>query len=304
MSNTNKNIVDLLNECTYIASFKDYILKILIELSCQRGVIFYKTVLPGTINKIVAIKYPMTIRLKGNPYEVKIIIYIVSDFPNKAPEIYIDNSGDPSLAANPKNQNVNPENFRVITPKLFNWIRATSIQEILTEVINSFEMNFPIYKKQNKPHAPIAHSGSINANNFNASGVGNVNTNSMNLSNFNSGPSGFGPGQQQNPNMSNSNWNFGGANAQNKNPAPIINGNMNSNNMNMNMNNFNNSNNQNFNAGGFNVIPGNMGMNNPSPSGFGFNNNPMNQMGNQVPVPIPINNSVNPMIDNRKTCKV
>lgn len=300
MSNTNKNIVDLLNECAYNISFKDYILKILIELSCQRGVIFYKTVLPGTSNKIVAIKYPMTIRLKGNPYELKIIIYIVSDFPNKAPEIYIDNSGDPSLAANPKNQNVNPENFRVITPKLFNWIRATSIQEILTEIINSFELNFPIYKKQQKPQASIAHSGSITPSNFNASGVRNMSNNSMNLNNFNSGPPGFAGGQQQNANLiNNNNWNFGGPSAQNKNAAPVINGNVNNNTM----NNFNNSNNQNFNSGGFNAMPGNMSMNNPSPSGFGFNNNPMNQMGNQVPVPIPVNNALNPSMD-KKTSNI
>lgn len=292
-TNTNRSIVELLNECTYNISFKDYIIKILIELSCQRGVVFFKTLLPGTINKIVAIKYPMTIRLKGNPYEVKIIIYIVSDFPNKAPEIYIDNSGDASLAANPKNQNVNPENFRVITPKLFNWIRSTSIQEILTEIINSFELNFPIYKKQNK--APIAHSGSIIANNFNASGVNNTASNSM--SNFNSGPLGFNVPQQQqgiNSNVGNiSNWNFPGSNVQNKNPAPVINGNagnVNSNSMNS------------FNSGGFNVIPGgnvNMNMNNPSPSGFGFNNNPLNPMGNQVNVPM--SNIVNPAMD-KKTC--
>lgn len=303
-NNTNKNIVDLLNECTYNISFRDYIIKILIELSCQRNVIFFKTMLPGTSNKIVAIKYPMTIRLKGNPYEVKIIIYIVSDFPNKAPEIYIDNSGDASLAANPKNQNVNPENFRVITPKLFNWVRSTSIQEILTEIINSFELNFPIYKKQAKPQAPLAHSGSIIANNFNSSGIGN----SVNLSNYNSGPPGFNmqqaQAQQQHIGINNSgmsNWNYGSANALNKNPAPVINGNSG-----------NVGGGNSLNNGGFNVIPGanvnmnaNMNMNNPSPSGFGFNN-PLNPMGNQNQVvPMPLSNYAvaNPLMD-KKTCKL
>ena len=319
--NTNKNITDLLNECTYSISFKDYIIKILIELSCQRGVIFFKTMLPGTSTKIVAIKYPMTIRLKGNPYEVKIIIYIVSDFPNKAPEIFIDNSGDALLAANPKNQNVNPENFRVITPKLFNWIRSTSIQEILTEIINSFEMNFPIYKKQNKPQssAPLVHSGSIiNANtnnNFNVIGnassnsnFGIGNNNAANLSNFNSGPLGFNVPQQHQGSINNNNlgkisnnWNFPGAQgALNKNPAPVINGNGGNSSINNSMNNFNS-------GGGFNVIPpsGNIGMgmnmNNNTGVFGGFNNpNSISPMANQVAVPA--GNVVNFLTD-KKTCK-
>jgi len=284
MSNTNKNIVDLLKECPYNVSFKDYVLKILIELSCQRGVIFYKTVLPGTINKIVAIKYPMTIRLKGNPYEVKIIINIVSDFPNKAPEIYIDNSGDATLAANPKNQNVDQQSFRIITPKIFNWVRSTSIQEILTEIINSFELNFPIYKKHSKTQPLIVHSGSIIGNNFNA----NSTNNNMNLGNFNNGPPGFNAPQQQNSFINN--WNFRGADEQDKNPAPLVNGNDGV----INNSNFNNSN-TNFNSG-FNINSGNINMNNRSPSSLGFNN-PMNPSFNQVSV----NNSVNPLMD-KKTC--
>lgn len=281
MSSTNKNIIDLLNECPYNPSFKDYIIKILIELSCQRGVIFYKTVLPGSQNKIVAIKYPMTIRLKGNPYEIKIIIYIISDFPDKAPDIYIDNSGDPSLAVNPKNLNVNPENFKVMTSKLFNWKRSTSIQEILTEIINSFELNFPIYKKTAKQPQTQPQTQIIQPN-----PMINNSVNNMNISNFNSGPPGFNQsgnmwnfGNQQNMN-NNNNFNQG---AVNKNPAPVINNNFNNGINNQNLNNFNSGN---FNGGlnnsmGFN-IPSNI--NNPSPNSFGFNN-------------------LNPMMD-KKTCKI
>lgn len=245
MSNTNKNIVELLEGCYYNPSFKDYIIKILIELSCQRGVVFFKTVSNG--NKIVAIKYPMTIRLKGNPYEIKIIIFIISEFPDKAPEIYIDSSNDPSLAVNPKNPNVNQENFRVTTNKLFNWVKSTSIQEILTEIINSFELNFPIYKKKPGQQNPQPM----------------INPNQSMHSNGNPAPPGFINGQGGNVSNANNMWNFFGGNNNIINKVPINNNtvqpmnnfnnfNINQNNpsINNNMSNVNNINPSMFNSGG------------------------------------------------------
>lgn len=157
MSNPIRNIISLLDDCWYNPSFKDYIIKILMEFSSQNGVIIFKTIYGGSSNKIVAIKYPINIQLKGNIYTVKIIIYFVSEFPNKAPEVFIDNNNDPSLAVNPKNPHIIPQNFRVLTNKLFNWQKSTSIQEILSEIKNSFEINFPVYKTTPKtqPCRPI-----------------------------------------------------------------------------------------------------------------------------------------------------
>jgi hypothetical protein len=278
MSIANKNIIDLLNECTYNPSFKDYIIKILIDLSYQRGVIFYKTVLPGSQSKIVAIKYPITIRLKGNPYELKIIIYIISDFPDKSPDIYIDNSGDPNLAVNPKNLNVNPENFKVITNKLFNWKRSTSIQEILVEIINSFEKDFPIYKKtanQLQPQNKIIQPNPMINNNIN----------NMNLNNFSNVNQGF--------NQSGNMWNYtnqsiintnsyNNQGSLNKNPAPVINNNFNKS---MSNSNINNCNSGNFNNG----INNNMGF------------NPSGNINNQIPNNFGFNNQINQTID-KKSC--
>lgn len=192
--NANKNIIELIRDCNYNNSYKDYIMKILIELSSQKNSIFYKTVLPHSQNKIIAIKYPLKIKLKGNSYEVKLTIYIPIDFPERAPEIFIDNNNDPLLAANPKNSSVNPDNFRVTTSKLYNWAKFTSIQEVLNEVINSFEQNFPIYKKKpnqsnvspNQNHNNDPNRQSMNPNtNFNQNNYSApINNNNFN-NNFN-----------------------------------------------------------------------------------------------------------------------
>jgi len=270
MSNTNKYIIDLVNECPYNPSFRDYVIKILIELSCQRGITFYKTVPPGSQNKIIGIKYPMSVRCKGNSYEIKIIIYINSEFPNKPPDFYVDNNGDPNLAVNPKNVNVNPENFKIMTNKLFNWARSTSIQEILTEIFNSFEANFPLYKSTTKPQQSnqsinmYNQNSSVNMNNQSnySNNMNNQNTN-INMSNFNIGQQGF-----NNQNNTINQW-FGYG-QQNKSPAPINNNQFN-NNSNNNFNSFNNGGSHNNNTGnqGFNIQGIN---NNASLNNFGFNN--------------------------------
>lgn len=245
----NKNIIELIKDCNYQSSYKDYIMKILIELSSHKNAVFFKTVLPHSHHKIIAIKYPLNIKLKGNSYEIKLTIYLPADFPEKSPELFIDNNGDPLLAANPKNHNVNPENFRVMTSKLFNWAKFTSIQEILTEVINSFEMNFPIYKK--KPNSNTGNSSNqSNQSNSNSNSINmNNNNNSMsNTSGFNNNSSSQNSNNSFYPNNNNNNmWNN---NNNNKGCPPPIGTN---NNFNINKNNNNsfypnnNNNNQNFN---------------------------------------------------------
>jgi hypothetical protein len=239
--NANKNIIELIKDCNYQQSYKDYIMKILIELSSNKNAVFFKTVHPQSQNKILAIKYPLNIKLKGNSYEIKLTIYIPSDFPEKAPEIFIDNNGDPLLAVNPKNCNVNPETFKVMTSKLFNWEKFTSIQQVITEILNSFEMNFPIYKKK---------QGVINTNNnpnstpLNITGGGFIpNYNPINNSIQNNSWIGINCNNNNiNPNpisitMNNQNFNLG--------PGPI--NNFSNNNINYNNNNNTNQNNTNSN---------------------------------------------------------
>jgi len=269
--NANKNIIELIKDCNYQNSYKDYIMKILIELSSHKNAIFFKTVLPQSHNKIIAIKYPLNVKLKGNSYEIKLTIYMPSDFPEKAPELFIDNNGDPLLAVNPKNNNVNPDNFRVMTSKLFNWAKFTSIQQVLTEVINSFEMNFPIYKK--KPTSASINSNNSNNNSFNS----NTNSN-MNTGGFNPNPN---PIQTNYNNNNNNNMWMG--NTTNKACPPIYNPNQNQINSNFsfpphNINNNNNNigpsiNNQNFNQGQGSINNFNNNTNNNS---FGYNNNSTN----------------------------
>lgn len=266
---SNKNIIDLLKECDYSSSYKDYIIKILLELSCQKGVTFFKTIRSGNTSKTVGIKYPMTIKLKNNPFEISITIYIISDFPEKAPEIYIDTNNDPLLAVNPKNKDISPENFRVLTTKLMNWNKSISLQEILTEIMNSFQLNFPIYKKQNKPNVSGNNSSNTSFNNLSAAPNNFFNNNNNmpnNMNNFN------------NPNMNNYNNpsmnNFNNPNMNNFNNPP--------------MNNFNNPN-MNNNAGLYNPPVNNSSIN----SNFNFNNNLKNPVGNNIT-----------FVDNKKSSKI
>ena len=274
--NANKNIIDLIANCNYNNSYKDYIMKILIELSSHKNAVFFKTVLPNTQNKIIAIKYPLMVKLKGNGYEVKLTIYIISDFPEKAPEVFIDNGGDPLLAVNPKNQNVNPENFKVMTPKMYSWTKITSIQEILTEVINSFEANFPIYKKKPNASAPQSHINNNSSGNFNANSSGNNNNANQRHSVQNDHNNNMG---NINNNMNSNNWgkvNINNVVDKNKGCPPIstnCNTNViypqNNNNQNSSM-----SNNQNFNRASVNYP-------NDSQNNFNISNN-NNNIGNNT----------------------
>lgn len=280
--NANKNIIELIKDCNYQQTYKDYIMKILIELSSNKNAVFFKTVHPQSQNKIIAIKYPLQIKLKGNSYEIKLTIYIPSDFPEKAPEIFIDSNGDPLLAVNPKNCNVNPESFKVMTSKLFNWEKFTSIQQVITEILNSFEMNFPIYKK--KPS--IISQTSINTNNMPMNNSGGFIPNANN--NINPiGGIGMGIGMPNaninvNPNMGinniNNSFNMNtGTGAQQQNNSWLVNP------MNPIIPNTNQINNMNNN---FNMGPG------PIPISNNNFNNPINPINNFS------NNNVNYNINN------
>jgi hypothetical protein len=259
--NANKNILDLIKDCNYQHSYKDYIMKILIELSSNKNAIFFKTVQPQSQiqNKIIAIKYPLNIKLKGNSYEIKLTIYIPADFPEKAPEIFIDNNGDNLLAVNPKNCNVNPETFKVMTSKLFNWEKFTSIQQVITEVLNSFEMNFPIYKKKpsdlinnnnNNNFIPNPYPMNITPGGFMPNTISNTNTNPINnlIPNNNPNQNNFNNNILNNVNNNfNMNMNKGGQNQNpNQNTSWLGNNIGNNNNINQNSNSLNI---QNFNSG-------------------------------------------------------
>ncbi len=73
----NKNIIELLKDLNYNNIYKDYIIKILIELSFNKNVIFYKTILPYSLNKnkLLTIKYPIKIKLKGNLYKISLNLF-------------------------------------------------------------------------------------------------------------------------------------------------------------------------------------------------------------------------------------
>jgi hypothetical protein len=149
------NIIEAIEKSDYIKDNKNLIISTLFDQfsSNDKIEIFLIKRKNDKGEKIIVVRYPLTIRLKNKLYDIYILIYFVADYPNKAPEIYIERSEE--LGINPKLLNIiNPKNFRIITPSLICWDNISNIKtnalsnlkKIIKEIYEIFSNDFPVFR--------------------------------------------------------------------------------------------------------------------------------------------------------------
>jgi len=147
------NILNTLSQCSYPPNFRDFISNIILELSNSKGTQFFKVnkTRNNVVDTIIVVKYTVQTTFNFKLYEIPIVIYINKSFPYEAPEIYLERSQETGV--NPKNLEIDPSTFRIITNGIRSWNQFSTIPNVIAEITNSFNKNFPIYKLAKKADA-------------------------------------------------------------------------------------------------------------------------------------------------------
>lgn len=163
-------IVETVLQCSYPFNMRDYIANVIIELtaaspSAKVLKVSYKN------ENIVLVKYNAKTTFKNRIYEIPILIYMMKNMPYEAPEVYLERSSDTGV--NPKNIDIDQRTNRIMTKSLVNWTSYTNLSTVLTEITNSFNANFPIYKLTNTNMNNSGLSNTEQNYNMNTSGMYN-----------------------------------------------------------------------------------------------------------------------------------
>jgi hypothetical protein len=137
------SIIEIISQCSYPLNVKDYIANVLLDLSLQSPTTtFYKTTQGN--EDIIAFKYNIQTLFKEKKFDIPIIIYLPKNFPHQAPEVYIDKSSDTGI--NPRNTNIDPNTSRFQGSTQKDWKVSSQLGDLIAEITNSFNAQFPIYK--------------------------------------------------------------------------------------------------------------------------------------------------------------
>ena len=267
--NTKLNLGNLLNECNYTESNKDYIINMVMQiLDFPKKVIkpkFFKQ--NQNEDQIIMVWYVMSIPFREKNYNVPLNIFIGKKVPYEPPQIVIEYIK--GYAINPNNRDIIPNTGTIMTKTLKNWNQYSNIETVLNEIFYSFSTVFPIYKpqsqsQQNNLNQPLSNSMNNYNNNFPNFQGGNAFNQSMNNSMMNNsnmqrynGPNDYysiyKPNYNNNMNM-NINNNFGRSLTYNDRNSEFINR---ANNFNNNVNFENNYQNNNNNSSLNNITSNN-----------------------------------------------
>jgi hypothetical protein len=179
MSITN-SIIETLSQCSYPINLRDYITGVLLEITnFSKTAKFFKVVKNG--ENIIVIKYNILTTFKERQFDIPIIIYITTNFPYEAPEIYVEKTSDTAIS--PSNTEIDPHTNRIHTAGLRKWNINIRIHDIIVEITTSFNFNFPIYKVNNSNlhKAPTIYSDM----GLHSGGYGNVSYQQHNQGSFN-----------------------------------------------------------------------------------------------------------------------
>jgi len=157
MNNQQKlNFFDSLTDLTYNKSNVDYVTNTIFDYHEQFPTNeIYKVHLTIGMNysrlKIFAIKHLISVHFHDKMYPVTILIYLMNDFPNIPPEIYLDRS-IPNIGVNPKYLNsneINSVSFKISNSYLVSWKKqSSSLKSLIVEIENAFNSVFPVYKNK------------------------------------------------------------------------------------------------------------------------------------------------------------
>jgi hypothetical protein len=247
---SNYSIIDVISQCCYPLNIRDYIGTVLVEVSKLSSSAKFFKIQKGT-DQVIAIKYNISTTFKDRKFDIPVLIYILKTFPYSAPEVYLERTSETGVS--PKCTSIDPKTNRISANILNSWNINSKLGDLITEVTNSFNANFPIYKLSSNNS-----SGSTMNSSFGGNNSGGINTSYT--SNFNY------------PQQGNTIYSQLG-----------INTNTNTNNNNFNMN---NSGYNNFNINQTSYVPQNNINNNPYGGQNNFNFNQQQGYQNQGVAPV------------------
>lgn len=154
------NILDAIVSCDYPVSNRDLIISIFYD--CFMGkkcnmFITYK-LNPNTANyeKILVVRYFISIMLNTRVYEVPVLIYFSKMFPAEGPEIYIERNEE--IAVNPKSGVVDRGTLRVYVSSLRHWnMGSSNLNDTFQELSTEFSKCFPVYRLEKKDYGKVSY---------------------------------------------------------------------------------------------------------------------------------------------------
>lgn len=173
--------------CDYAYNYKEYVTSMISEIMMtSRTAKFSRTLRNG--KSIMVIKYNIPTTFKAKNFDIPVSIYLPAGLPFERPEIFLDKESDTGI--NPKNAEIDQITGRIYTYGLKNWQTNFSMQNIINEIIGSFNKNFPIYKKKqdnSMMSSNVSNTNNVNNNNFNNFNYNNLNNNynQFNSNNYN-----------------------------------------------------------------------------------------------------------------------
>lgn len=168
MTNYNNKIIELVCECCYPITTRDFIGTVIYELyNMDKTTSFYKVMKKE--DKIIVANYNIKVSFKGKSYDIPVLIQFPKEFPKTAPEIYIENK--PDIGINTKNTDIDSNTRRINTLTLRSWNIYSNIKGVIDDLQTSFNKEFPIYKITNISKPPPI----VNQNQFNDMSSSKVN---------------------------------------------------------------------------------------------------------------------------------
>lgn len=120
--------------------------------------------------KIFVIEYTLNVSFNSKIFNIILFIHIPQFFPNIPPEFYIQKKPKIGLNRSYINGKVNPSTFAINLDKFEKFdISKNSFKNIIEEILDEFNSDFPIYKDTNdkKPESEILGRNNIDKKSYN-----------------------------------------------------------------------------------------------------------------------------------------
>jgi hypothetical protein len=136
----NLNVFDAISLSDYKQHEKDYITSILYDnfMGNTKAILYFRK-----HTKTIVVRLFLEVNLWGSIKTLPILIYLGKDFPVQPPDVYIEQVCE--MGKSPQNLYTDV-NFKLRTPKLIDWNRNGGLNTVISEINDSFNKFFPIYK--------------------------------------------------------------------------------------------------------------------------------------------------------------
>jgi hypothetical protein len=152
------NILDAVVSCDYPVSNRDLIISIFYDCfmgkKCNMFMTYKLNQNTGNYEKVLVVRYFISIMLNTRVYEVPVLIYFPKMFPAEPPEIYVERNEE--IAVNPKSGVVDRGTLRIYISSLRHWNMGNSnLNDIFLELSTEFSKCFPVYRLEKKDYGKV-----------------------------------------------------------------------------------------------------------------------------------------------------